>query len=252
MLFVRWGLVCLALLCSVSCSTLPPEPSSSLSLTGAKLKGWQKPYNVMGVAYTPLLAHEGFVERGLASWYGIKFHGRKTSNGEIYDMYAMTAAHKTLPLGVFVRVENQNNGLVDVVRVNDRGPFVAGRIIDLSYAAAKKLAVVGPGTAPVVITALGYRHTGADGMLHYALPESIHSGPFAVQVGAFIQQENALRLQVTLQRLYGHADMREVQVRGQRFFRVRAGHYVSLAEAMIGQEALAQSGYGSGFVVAID
>ena len=251
----RLGLSWLVLLmCCVGCSTLSsqPPPSAEYSPKGVKLKGWQKPYNIMGVDYTPLLGHEGFVERGLASWYGKKFHGRKTSNGEIYDMYAMTAAHKTLPLGIFVRVENRNNGLIDVVRVNDRGPFVAGRIIDLSYTAAQRLGVVGPGTAPVVITALGYRYKGADGDLHYTVPESVKTGPFAVQIGAFTLQENAQRLQAKLQRLYGHADVRELQIRGQHYFRVSVGCYSSLNEATLGQETLAQSGYGGGFVVAID
>ena len=96
------------------------------------------------VCYTKLLR---FVEEGVASWYGEDFHGKLTSNGEVYDMYAMTAAHKTLPLGVYVRVTNKQNGQSAVVRVNDRGPFVDTRIIDLSYAAAKQLGVVGPGTA---------------------------------------------------------------------------------------------------------
>ncbi|MDY0190526.1 MAG: septal ring lytic transglycosylase RlpA family protein [Desulfuromonas sp.] len=249
-------LVCVVLLCCAGCADKPRQPSAyeypSSSSSGAVLKGWQKPYSVMGESYTPLLSHEGFSQDGVASWYGKKFHGRKTSNGEIYDMYAMTAAHKTLPLGVFVRVENRSNGRVAIVRVNDRGPFVAGRIIDLSYAAATKLAVVGPGTAPVTITALGYQQKKADGTLHYTLPESIQSGPFTVQVGAFTQQQNAQRLQLKLQAVYGSAYVRPAQVDGQNFYRVQAGHYTSLPAAQQARDALANSGYGQGFVVAID
>jgi len=249
-------LLCAGILSCVGCADKTHQPKahkySPDHRGGPTLKGWQKPYSVMGESYTPLMSHEGFSEDGVASWYGKKFHGRKTSNGEIYNMYAMTAAHKTLPLGVFVRVENRSNGRVEVVRVNDRGPFVAGRIIDLSYAAATKLAVVGPGTAPVTITALGYQQKKADGTVHYTLPESIQSGPFTVQVGAFTQQQNAQRLQLKLQAVYGSAHVRPAQVDGQNFYRVQAGHYTSLPAAQQARDALANSGYGQGFVVAID
>lgn len=237
-----------AILLCAGCSTTS-QPTGSGS---ARLKGWQKPYRVMGESYTPLMSHEGFVEEGTASWYGKKFHGHKTSNGEIYNMYAMTAAHKTLPLGVFVRVKNLDNGREAVVRVNDRGPFVAGRIIDLSYAAASRLGVVGPGTARVIITALGYKNKGADGKLYYTLPESIQSGPFTVQVGAFTQQQNARRLQAKLKSLYGSSYIHQATVNGQLFYRVQAGHYSSLTEAKLALQGLAQAGYGHGFVVAID
>lgn len=236
----------------IGCTSTKPPLRPEHAPDGTRLKGWQKTYNQFGQSYTPLLDHEGFVEKGLASWYGKKFHGRKTSNGETYDMYGMTAAHKTLPLGVFVRVENQNNGRSEVVRVNDRGPFVAGRIIDLSYTAAHNLGVVGPGTAPVIVTALGYQGPAADGSIHYSLPKSIESGPFAIQIGAFTQQSNAQRLRGELQQRYGAADIRQVELKGQIFYRVRAGEYTSMAQAKAGQASLIQAGYGSGFIVAID
>lgn len=250
------------LVCCASCSPkkLPQQPlqtSGGLqqlppATEGRRLKGWQNPYQVYGVSYTPLLCHEGFVEQGLASWYGEKFHGRKTSNGEIYDMYAMTAAHKTLPLGVFVRVDNHANGRSQVVRVNDRGPFIAGRIIDLSFTAASNLGVVGPGTAPVTVTALGYQSIAADGSISYTLPQSIDNGPFTVQVGAFTQYANAQRLQGELLQRYGAADIRQVEINSQTFYRVRAGKYTSIAQAFSGQQSLSSAGYGSGFIVAID
>ncbi|MFB9133484.1 septal ring lytic transglycosylase RlpA family protein [Vibrio sp. AK197] len=113
--------------------------------------GGNKDYTLRGADYQIVKTTEGFRERGQASWYGKKFHGHLTSNGEIYDMYSMSAAHKTLPLPSYVKVTNLDNGKTAIVRVNDRGPFHPGRIIDLSYAAAKKLDVLKTGTANVEI-----------------------------------------------------------------------------------------------------
>jgi rare lipoprotein A len=114
-----------------------------------------RPYTVEGRGYTPMASADGYRERGIASWYGKKFHGRRTSSGETYDMYAMTAAHKTLPLPAYVRVRNLDNGRSVIVRVNDRGPFLHNRLIDLSYAAAAKLGIVGTGTGVVEVEAVG-------------------------------------------------------------------------------------------------
>ncbi|MCL2918066.1 septal ring lytic transglycosylase RlpA family protein [Shewanella litorisediminis] len=114
-------------------------------------RGGNKPYSVMGKSYNVLASAANFRESGLASWYGTKFHGYHTSNGEVYDMYSMTAAHKTLPLPSFVRVRNLDNKKEVIVRVNDRGPFHEGRIIDLSYAAAYRLGMLNTGTARVEI-----------------------------------------------------------------------------------------------------
>ena len=110
-----------------------------------------RPYTVLGQYYTPMLTAKGYEEHGEASWYGQKFHGHLTSNGEIYDMFSMTAAHKTLPLPSFVKVTNLDNQKIAIVRVNDRGPFHPGRVIDLSYAAAKKLDVLSTGVANVKV-----------------------------------------------------------------------------------------------------
>ncbi|MBT9599456.1 MAG: septal ring lytic transglycosylase RlpA family protein [Vitreoscilla sp.] len=110
--------------------------------------GPNKPYEVLGESYVPLTGDPPLVERGLASWYGRKFHGRRTASGEVYNMHAMTAAHKTMPIPSYARVRNPANGREIIVRVNDRGPFAAGRVIDLSYAAAVKLGVQN-GVAPV-------------------------------------------------------------------------------------------------------
>lgn len=212
------------------------------------LKGHQKPYIVNGQRYEPLRDHNGFVQEGRASWYGKKFHGRKTSNGEIYNMYAMTAAHKTLPLGVFVKVTNKETGQQAVVRVNDRGPFVAGRIIDLSFAAADKVGVVGPGTAPVVIEALGYRADGgSSGSAVYKQPKSYDIGTFAVQVGAFTMKPNADRLAADMRAQYGFAKVSEGWVDGTRYYRVWVGQFPSLEKA----ESIKVS-LGGGLVVAIE
>ena len=134
---------------SFDASTIPDAvPVNELM----SLSGNKSPYRVRGEDYEVLPSPKGYQERGGASWYGSKFHGYKTSNGEVYNMYAMTAAHKTLPLPSFVRVENLDNGRSVIVRVNDRGPFHKGRIIDLSYAAAIKLGYANKGTAKVTHT----------------------------------------------------------------------------------------------------
>ncbi len=216
------------------------------------LKGWQKSYTVNGQRYDPLMSHVGFEQEGRASWYGKDFHGKKTSNGEIYDMHAMTAAHKTLPLGVFVRVRNLDNGREEVVRINDRGPFVQGRIIDLSFAAAEKLGVVAPGTAPVHIEALGYRSSGPEGEFTYTAPVSYDVGNYAVQIGAFTVAENARRLASEQQQAQGAAGVSEGWVNGQRFYRVRVGDYQSLTAAETAKEHFADQGFHSSFVVAVE
>lgn len=113
-----------------------------------------RPYKAMGKEYVPMTSLQPFRQRGMASWYGKRYHGQKTSSGEIYDMYAMTAAHPTLPIPSYARVTNVANGKSVVVRINDRGPFHSGRIIDLSYAAAHKLGYVGAGAAQVEVESI--------------------------------------------------------------------------------------------------
>lgn len=211
----------------------------------AGLKGHQKPYSVNGKRYEPLRESNGFVEEGLASWYGPDFHGKPTSCGEIYDMHALTAAHKILPLGVSVRVTNQNNGKSVVVRVNDRGPFVGNRIIDLSYAAAQELDIVAAGTAPVRIEALGFQQ--GDG---YAPPANYNTGPFTVQVASFKDQENARRLSTQLKKQYGTSTIQSGWVKENLFHRVRVGSYPTLAAASQAQQSFAQAGFPNGLVVA--
>ena len=215
-------------------------------------KGWQKPYTINGERYEPLSSHEGFLQSGLASWYGSDFHGKSTSNGESYDMYAMTAAHKTLPLGVYVKVNNRDNGRETVVRINDRGPFVTGRIIDLSYSAAKNLGIVGSGTAPVKIEALGYLDESVKGRMTYKAPASYDRGSFGIQVGAFGKLENARRMADSIKQRYGISSIRDAVVNGTRYYRVRAGNYTSLKEAEQMRALSNDKMLAGGFVVALD
>ena len=128
----------------------------SINNSEAMHRATMRPYNVFGIRYYPFVANVGDQFDGIASWYGPDFHAKKTSNGEIYNMYAMTAAHKTLPMNTVVRVDNLDNGRSTIVRINDRGPFVAGRIIDLSNKAAHEIDMVRKGTAKVKVTVLGY------------------------------------------------------------------------------------------------
>ncbi len=223
--------------------TVPKEPG--------KQKASQKPYTVLGKRYEPLKSHVGFTQEGIASWYGKDFHGKKTSNGEVYDMHAMTAAHKTLPLGVFVKVRNRETGQEIIVRVNDRGPFVKNRIIDLSYSAAKKLGVDLKGTAPVRVEALGYRAPGATGDTYQA-PETYDSGNYSVQIGAFKDYQNAKRLSEEMRKLHGHSEVKTGTVNGELFYRVQAGVFTSLQAAEEAEERFADQGYPGSFTVALD
>lgn len=216
-----------------------------------ELKGWQKPYEVDGQRYQPLRDHHGFSQRGIASWYGKKFHGRLTSNGETYNMYGMTAAHKTLPLGVEVKVTNRRNGKVIMVRINDRGPFVAGRIIDLSYAAAQQLDIVEHGTAPVEVVALGFPQQKGS-QVTYSDPLDYDAGSFAVQVGAFSIAANAERLADRLKPAFGRAGVYSGVRSGRSLYRVRVGEFSSLDSAEAAKERLRDTGFPGAFVVAFD
>lgn len=129
---------------------------SGIKNSDAMHRATMRPYTVFGVKYYPFVANIGDTFDGIASWYGPDFHAKKTSNGEIYNMYDMTAAHKTLPMNTVVRVDNIENGRSAIVRINDRGPFVAGRIIDLSNKAARQIDMIKKGTARVKLTVLGY------------------------------------------------------------------------------------------------
>lgn len=159
-------------------------------------KATMKPYTVNGKTYYPTVVSLGDSATGIASWYGPKFHGKYTSNGEIYNMYAMTAANKTLPMNTMVRVTNLKNGKQVIVRINDRGPFVDNRIIDLSNAAARKIDMIGTGTAPVRLEVIGF----AGKIGHGKIEKSYEGGNFMVQIGAFRSLDGANKLK---NRLHG-------------------------------------------------
>ncbi len=158
----------------------------------------------------PAPAPVGYMEEGNASWYGAPFHGRRASNGEVYDMYKLTAAHRTLPFETMVRVTSVNNGKSTVVRITDRGPFVDNRIIDLSLAAAREIESVGPGVVPVRVEVLS---PGVDPT----------SGFFTVQVGAFRDRDNAERLRERLNASYSPIFIQQYDSPDGVFYRVRVG-----------------------------
>jgi peptidoglycan lytic transglycosylase len=160
----------------------------------------------------PAVAGE-YVEDGIASWYGIPFHGRRTSNGEIYNMNEFTAAHRTLPFNTVVRVTNLRNGKQTDVRINDRGPFVANRVIDLSHSAAEVIEMIGTGTAPVHLEIIS--------------GPSPQTGFFGVQVGAFQVQENAERLKAQLASRYSLVIIVPYDSPNGIFYRVRVGRVPS-------------------------
>ena len=182
--------------------------------------GQGKPYTIRGKTYYPLTSGDGFVEEGIASWYGSDFHGKTTANGERYDMYSMTAAHKILPFNTQVKVTNLQNGKSIVVRVNDRGPFVADRIIDLTHTGATKIGMMGPGTARVRVETVGAVPAIKNGDI---------MGNFYVQVGAFSRKDNAERLVAKFKSQGLNARMYYVDY--IYLWRVQAGPYPSVNAA---------------------
>ncbi|WP_457607632.1 septal ring lytic transglycosylase RlpA family protein [Nitratifractor sp.] len=206
--------------------------------SAARHRATMRSYTVRGKRYHPTYVKVGDTMRGVASWYGPNFHGKMTSNGEKYNMHAKTAAHKTWPMDTMVRVQNLDNGKSTVVRINDRGPFVAGRVIDCSYAAGKELGLDKTGIAHVKLTVLGfagkiYRPTQKQKAEHAPMPE-VHLTDFGVQVGAFRREEGAR----TYQRRYAalvqppkHVIIRKFIVDGAPLYRVWVMGFGSADEA---------------------
>lgn len=195
------------------------------------------PYVALGARYVPVAKADGYHERGTASWYGRKFHGKRTSSGEKYDMYKMTAAHRTLPLPSYARVTNLESGQSVVVRVNDRGPFLNNRVIDLSYAAAYKLDIIDSGTGRVEVEAVTPEASGAGFVKTNAGRSTAASGDdlasdderYYVQFGAFSQSANADSLIRKLQQNgIGFAHVRHSD---DGYYRVRSGPFSSSSTA---------------------
>ena len=235
------------------CST-PPTPSPRPPYPPSGLRT-QKPYQINGVWYYPLSTAEGYSEEGKASWYGSDFHGKTTSCGEPYDMYAMTAAHKTLPMGTHVKVSNLRNGRTAILRINDRGPFVAGRIIDLSCKAAQELGVAQTGIAPVRVEAVqvaSEEHIGQDTFWKVEPMPSLRYGLFTIQIGSFREPVNAHRLKDRMAGNYKEAQIALYDNRGTQFYRVQVGSYRDLLAARQELEVLRRNGFGDAFVVAME
>ncbi|MEC8823119.1 MAG: septal ring lytic transglycosylase RlpA family protein, partial [Pseudomonadota bacterium] len=226
----------------------------------------KSPYTVWGKRYHVMDSNDGYVQRGTASWYGEKFHGHKTSNGEVFDMYAMSAAHKSLRIPGYARVTNLDNGRSVIVRVNDRGPFHGDRLIDLSYAAAKKLGYQSRGTARVEVAAITVRPDGAmflagkpfDAAGQAPVVASQASGTtelaagegLFVQLGAFSQRDPAEAMR---ERLLGVLDnpvrVREITTDNGRFHRVQVGPFKSEGDARYAQNLLESRGFRQSIVL---
>jgi len=180
----------------------------------------------------------GSEETGLASWYGHPYHGRPTSSGEVYDMHDLTAAHRTLPFGTRLLVTNLDNSHTAEVRVNDRGPFIEGRILDLSYGAASLLGAVGPGVIPVRLHVVGLPGSPTS--------ETAPAGPargFSVQLGAFVDRDRADRLREAVRREGSAATVSEAEMGGETVYRVRVGPYPDRSSAQAAARRLASRGY---------
>lgn len=220
---VRLGAALGVALGLAGCATAPPPKGA---------------YRVLGKTYTPLARSDGYTETGLASWYGAEFHGKPTSSGETYDMYGRTCAHKLLPLGTIVGITNLENGLSTVGRVNDRGPFVDGRIVDLSYTLACDLNLLEKGMARVRVDAI----SGPDGA---APPGPVLKGPFAWQVGAFTVLSSAQALAEGLRSEYSEVTIEPYQRGDVSFHRVRVGNFETMAAAQAARRSLDRRGLRS-------
>lgn len=219
------ALVCIMLIGAWGCAPRPPPPPVARPPVSKPPLEPQVPAPVR-------------VQEGVASWYGPGFHGNRTSSGDTYDMFQMTAAHRTLPLGTRVLVTNLENSRTAEVVINDRGPFVKDRVIDLSYSAARVLGMVGPGTARVSLEILEDPPGGP--VADFSVRPS-----YALQMGAFSERARAQALQEELERMLGPGSVRITQVRvgSQELHRVRVGRYGEREEALAQARELAKKGY---------
>jgi rare lipoprotein A len=260
------SIVALALgLLLASCATRPPDrdgpearpppnlervPDAEPRIEPIRAGGPNNPYHAFGRRYVPLTGDEPLAEKGSASWYGRKFHGKPTASGETYDMYAMTGAHRTMPIPSYARVRNPGNGREVIVRVNDRGPFADGRVIDLSYTAALKLGLLG-GVAPVEVRRIthGEIRAGSWRREAVALPsplpiddpapnEAAPGAGFWLQLGAFRQREAATALRERALREAEDLVPMVVLRDEEGVTRVQAGPYATRAEAQLAAERL--------------
>jgi len=215
-------------------NVLDNAPSNLTKKNGEPVAS-MRPYTVLGKEYYPTVVRVGDSFTGRASWYGADFHGKSTSNGEGYDMYAMTAAHKTLPMNTVVRVTNLQNNQQAVVRINDRGPFVESRIIDLSYASAQSIGLVGKGSASVKLEVLGFEPSDSRSIDYTAMakgPRQEILTSFAVQIGAFANISGAMETQKKYASFHGYSSIiKDTQYNGDQLYRIWMRGFRSEAEA---------------------
>jgi rare lipoprotein A len=242
-------LLLLILLASLwSCPAHTPDPPPHREPVSPEKPFTQREYEVFGKRYAPITEAKGFKETGIASWYGDPFHGQPTSNGEIYNMNARTAAHRTLPMGTFLKVRNLENNAEIIVRVNDRGPFAKERIIDLSFRSAQEIDMVGNGTAPVEIYAIDPDSPDIRDYINTAHPD-FFTGEFTVQVGAYADRDRAEALQRQLAKAGKEVFVTPVTVNGVPVYRVRVGTFASWDDAERLKDRLTQRGYENVFTV---
>ncbi len=232
---------------------IKPSPTKTITLPDSGKKEPADSYIVNGERYYPLPDSHGFIQTGKASWYGEKFQGRPTASGEIYDMYKKSAAHKTLPLGTYVEVVNMENNRHTIIRINDRGPFVKGRIIDLSYAAAKEIALIGPGTCEVRISALG-KEVGKENSGAGAKPlveiSEIEKGEFTIQIGSFKEKENAAKLADRLKVIFDYVNIAAFKNEASTtFYRLHVSKTETLTNAGKIEKKLEDMGFTEAFIV---
>ena len=284
----RRSAVCVALLTLVplllsSCASSVPKPSpvpGPAEISGTRTPGkttagkgrlpaHSRPYQIASKWYYPLATHEGYQETGYASWYGEPFHGRQTASGEPYDKYELTCAHKTLPLGCRVKVTHVRTGRSVILRVNDRGPFVPGRIVDLSFAAARKLGMLNQGVARVKVEALSGPPVPQEVMeasmvaddvpadvktVEKPAPETwpLRNSVLTIQVGAFLKKDNAEKVR---QRLGGDRENVAVENgpwRDGPYYTVRVGRFADARAAETKLNELKNAGFKDAFFVFLE
>lgn len=246
-------LICLLVVLNGCISKTPDKDTTTK-------RGTQRPYVIGHRTYYPIPSADGYSEKGLASWYGKKFHGRKTANGEIYDMHGHTAAHKTLPMNTMLLVKNLSNGKSTVVRINDRGPFVRKRIIDLTYTAAKELDIIRNGTAKVTIVALGEeiklkkpaKPSVDSGQSRKLVHQDFDKGKFYIQVGAFEYKKNARKLAGNFAERGRDVIIQQFPAAGISLYRVMVYSGTSLKLARKHETYLEQNGFPNALVIARD
>lgn len=222
-----------------ACTSIPEDESRTDQARADEIvvkdeplsKTGNAPYVVDGILYEPMGELDGFTQQGIASWYGTQFHGKKTSSGEEFDMYQYSAAHKILPIPSYIRVTNLANNKSMVVRVNDRGPFVGARVLDLSYAAARKLDFASAGTTPVKIESLSVITPSGDG--DAGANDSIY-----IQTGVFSQQLNALQAKRDLE---SRGYKARVDQREDSLYTVKVGPFATARLALTEKQGLEKS-----------